>query len=300
MNLRGTVWGAGMLLAAAVGSGPLAAQSCNREVLDFDCPEAWGMKYYTSVSLLTGFGPPERRDAGAVELALEGGWVPQLSDDERRLGFNGTKLEDTNKTPVFGRVRATVWIANGLSLSAGVVPPLEVGGARPLLVSFGAGLPLLERRSVRIGARAFGQVGRVEGDITCDAETVSFGADPVRNPFGCEAPSEDEVTERYAGVEIAAAFPRGRVEPYVGGSLQYLDMVFGVRARYSGLEDRRDLAASGWTGAGTAGVRVRASEAWSLSGEAFYSPLGIVRPTVSGRRSEALFNLRGMVSWRIR
>ncbi|MEZ4416786.1 MAG: hypothetical protein R3E10_13640 [Gemmatimonadota bacterium] len=289
-----------LALGALLGASALQAQQCNQDELGFDCPESWGMKYYTSVSLFTGLGVPERRAAGSFELGFEGGWVPQLSDDERRLGFNGTKLEDTNKTPVFGRIRATVYGPGGLSVSAGVVPPLEVGGAKPLLFDAALGLPLVERDALRVGGRVYGQVGTVQGDITCDAQTVSYGSDPVRNPFLCEEPSEDEVTQRYAGVELSAAFPHGALEPYVAASVNYLDMVFEVRARYSGVTDRRDMQASGVTYAGAAGLRYRLSEALSLTGELFYTPLGIVRPPATVAATEALLNARAMVSWRVR
>src|SRR5438093_5861439 len=99
-----------VLLAAF--AAPARAQSrlvvADTELLDFDRPEAWGMKYYTSLALLTSMGVPERKAKGQLDFGFEGGHVPQMSDEERRLGFNGTSLQDVNKTRLFGRIRASV------------------------------------------------------------------------------------------------------------------------------------------------------------------------------------------------
>src|SRR5262245_24939001 len=73
------------------------------ESLDSDRPEAWAMNYYTSVALFTGFGTPHSREFGSIELGGELDWLPQQGIAERRVGFNGTKLDDLNKAPIFGR-----------------------------------------------------------------------------------------------------------------------------------------------------------------------------------------------------
>ena len=93
------------------------------EVLDFDRPESWGMKYYASLSLLTGLGTPREMEPGRFELGLEGGLVPQLGEEKRRIGFIGEKVEDLNRTGVFGRVRATVGLPRAFSLTVAATPP---------------------------------------------------------------------------------------------------------------------------------------------------------------------------------
>ena len=258
------------------------------------------MKFYTSVSLFTGFGVPERRPAGTFSVSFEGGSVPQLSDEERRIGFNGTKLEDTNKTSVFGRVRAKIHLAGGLSLEAGVVPPLELNGAQPMLFDLGVGLPIVELDRVRIGARAYGQLGGIDGDFTCDAETVAAGSDPSRNPFLCEEVSEDRIQQRYAGLEISGAMTVGEVEPYLSLSWNYLDLEFDVNARYSSTTDIRTLGTSGSTLTGAAGVRIPTTDRLTLAAEVFYSPLDVTRPPATASANEGLLNLRALISYRVR
>ena len=104
MSVRGRV--AGILSLMLLASAPVRAQQVvidETENLAFDRPEAWGMKYYASLGILTSMGAPERRAPGEVVLGFEGATVPQLSDEERRLGFNGTKLEDVNGNGVASR-----------------------------------------------------------------------------------------------------------------------------------------------------------------------------------------------------
>ncbi len=296
-------WRRAALCAVAcsfVSPGTVVAQACDSADMAFHCPESWGMGFYTSVSLFSGLGVPERAEAGSWSLALEGGLVPQLTDDERRIGFNGTKLEDTNRTPVFGRVRAVVHLTGGVALEAGVVPPVGLNGATPLLFDLGVGMPVIELERVRVGVRAYGQIGGIEGDFTCDAETVAAGTDLARNPFQCEAISEDRIDQRYAGVELSGALLLGDVEPYVFASLNHLDLNFNVNARYSGQLDTRDLGTTGSVWAGGAGVRIAVNRQVRVSGEVFYAPLDVVRPPSVNVASEGLLNLRAMVSYRIR
>ena len=73
------------------------------EDIAFDRPESWALKYYTAVTTFTGLAAPRVRPAGTVEIGLEGGWIPYVSESDRRVGFDGTALEDLNKTPVFAR-----------------------------------------------------------------------------------------------------------------------------------------------------------------------------------------------------
>lgn len=279
-----------------------------REDLDFDRPEAWALKYFSGATLFTGLGVPERRPAGSVELGLEAGWIPSLSEEERRVGFNGTKVEDLNKTPVFARPRLTVGLPAAFSLTLGYVPPVEVGGARPNLVSLALGRPLVERqgkgnRAWRLGFRVFGQTGEIEADITCDRGAVEAGDDPVGNPFQCEEPSHDRVKLRYLGFDLGGSFEAGtagRLEPYGSVLVSFLDPEMQVNARYSGLIDRTLQVTEGTLYALTVGARYAVSDAAGLVAEAFYSPLTIVRQPGGEKENQDFFNIRVLVSYRVR
>lgn len=295
---------AGALLLAAIGTGASAqAPFAPREDLDFDRPEAWAMKFFTSVTLLTGLGVPRAMDPGSLELGLEGGWVPSLSKEERRVGFFGTKEEDLNKTSVFGRPRLTVGLPASFSATVAWAPPVEVGGMEPNLVSVALARPVWQGDSARLGLRLHGQVGSIKGDITCPEEVVEAGDDPVANPFLCTEVSEDETSLHYAGLEAGAAFGlggAGRAEGHVAASFNYLDTEFQVDAVYAGLHDRTLQLTDGTTWSFAAGLTYEAGERARLAMEAFWAPLDIVRTMGADTSHEDLFNVRALLSFRLR
>lgn len=291
-----------VLITLVMAPGTVRAQTVINFVddLDFDRPEAWAMKYFTSLALLTGLGAPRTLEPGSIEIGFEGGYIPSLSDDEQRVGFNGTKLEDLNRSSVFGRGRVTFGLPQSFSLTLGWAPPVDVGGIEPNLFSVAIGRPLIEKETWRLGLRLFGQVGTLEGDITCP-EDVAASNDPAINPFGCLEASNDEVTQDYAGLEVSAAWQTSpRFEPHVAVALNYLDMENQVDARYLTFLDRSLLRADGYTWSVTAGLTWKVGDKLRLAGEVFYSPLDIVRPPRTSSRNEELLNVRTMLSYRIR
>ncbi|MFN7959956.1 MAG: hypothetical protein U0002_01665 [Thermoanaerobaculia bacterium] len=270
------------------------------EDLDFDRPEAWALKYFSAVTQLTGLGVPERLPAGAWVIGLEGGSLPHLSARERTVGFYGTKTEDLNKTPAFGRPRVTVGLPAALSLTLAYAPPLEIGGARPSLLSLALARPLYEAESWRLGARLYGQIGKVKGDFTCPEDEARAGRDPVANPYLCERKSRDEATLRYWGFELGAAWTLGKAEPYFAAAINRLDPEFQVNAQYNGLLDRTHQTTQGNTWSIQAGVGYQAREKLQLTAELFYAPLTLVRTQGGTKEHQDLLNLRLMAAYRVR
>jgi opacity protein-like surface antigen len=295
-------------LALALGAAsPVAGRSerlvvADTERLDFNRPESWAMKYYASLTLPTGVGFPRERRAGEVELAFEGGSVPQLSTEDRRVGFDGTKVEDVNKTRVFGRLRGIVGLGGGFALDLAYTPPIRVGGARPDILALALGRPLA-LSSFRLGLRGYGQIGKVTADITCSAGEVAAGSDPSRNPFECVRPSQDESRQKVAGLELVAGYDgASRVKPYVGAGLNYMDLDFHVNAVYSrGLvEDHTVQHTSGTTVSATAGVTYAMSRRLAVTAELFYSWLSVARPPATRAAGDGLLNGRVFLSYRVR
>jgi hypothetical protein len=283
-----------------LGANTAHAQQTIRDVvpLAFDRPESWAMKYFTELSLPTSMGPPERLGGGTVEVGLEGAFVPQLSDDERRVGFNGTKLEDVNRTRLLGRFRATVGLTASTSLELAYVPPVTVSGATPHILGVAIGRPFALSPDWQLGLRLFGQLGTMKGDITCGANEAAAGPDLVRNPYLCEAPSTDELKQKLVGVEVSAGYGRGRWRPYIGVSVSYLDLQFQVNALYAGLIDHTLQTTNGETVSLTGGLGVTPFAHWRLAGELFYSPLSVVRPPKVSSQNDGLRNGRVLVSYR--
>ncbi len=273
------------------------------ERLDFDRPESWAMKYYASLSLLTGAGVPRERHAGEIDLTLEGGSVPQLSIEERRVGFDGTKVEDVNKTRMFGRLRGTLGIGRGFALELAYTPPLTVGGARPNILALALGRPFALSSSLRLGVRGYGQIGTITADITCSASEVAAGNDLPRNPFQCVRPSEDVSRQKIAGLEVVAGYDgASRVKPYAGIGVNYMDLAFHANAVYSGglVEDHTVQLTSGTTMSATAGLTYEMARRFSVTAELFYSWLSVSRPPATRAAGEGLLNARVFFSYRVR
>jgi opacity protein-like surface antigen len=299
--------GSALLLAGALALAPPAPARAQfvvaeTETLDFDRPESWGMKYYASLALLTSMGAPEKRAAGQVDLGFEGSYVPQMSDEQRRIGFNGTKLEDVNKTSFFGRIRGSVGLGRGLALELGWTPPVEMNGAKPNILALALSRPFELSPAWRLGVRGYGQVGTIEADITCSADEAAAGEDLQANPFQCVEPSQDESRQKVIGLELVAGYDGGsRFKPYLGLGVNYMDLEFQVGALYARgqVEDHNLQLTSGTTLSASAGVTFEAGERWRITGELFYSWLSIVRPPDTSAANEGFFNGRIFVSYRV-
>ena len=64
--------------------------------------------------------------------------------------------------------------------------------------------------------------------------------------------------------------------------------------------DRTVLLTDGFTVSFTAGLAYVLTDRLSLSGEVFYSPLSVVRPPNASSQNDGLFNVRSLVTYRIR
>jgi hypothetical protein len=261
------------------------------------------MRWFTALATPTGFGVADSVEPWSFAIGLEGGYIPSLSEDERRVGFNGIKVEDVNRTSVFGRPTAHLGLPGDFTLSAGWVPPIDFDGVEANLWNFAVARPLWSGEIVRFGGRLFYLTGDLEGDITCPASEVAAGDDPIGNPFACEEPSNDTMSITSWGIELGTAFRVGeRTELFLSALWQQVDGEFQVRATYADYVDRDKLEHDGDDFAATAGISWRPDERWRLAGELFYSPLDVVRDRTGRAPSEndALFNFRLAAAWTLR
>jgi hypothetical protein len=265
------------------------------EELDWGRPEAWAMKYFNSVSLLTGLGPPRVREPWSFEIGLELDSIPNLSEDQQRVGFGGSKVEDLNRLPVFFRPRLTIGLPAKWSVDVAYVPPVEVRGVKSNLFALGLERPIYSSDSWTLGIRLYGQVGEVESDFTCAAEEASHPPGPPDNIWGCETPSEDEVTLNYLGVAFTGGYGYRKTDFHWGLAANYMDMEFQVDALTYGVIDRSLLLADGWTWSLNGGASWALGRGTSVAVEIFYSPLSVVRPPSTSKENDPLLNLRTML-----
>jgi hypothetical protein len=291
-----------LVLPALLGCGAAAhAQEVvrNDESLAAHRPEAWAMGYFTSATTMTGFGLPPELAPGDVRLAAEIGSLPHLDQSERRVGFNGEKLEDLNKSPAFGRARIWVGLPGKIVAELGYTPPFAVGGARPRdLFAVALSRRIFESGRHALSLRVLGQHGAVTGDFTCPAELAGV-ADPFLNPYGCDARSNDRVQLNAYGAELTF----GRITPgpqwHATAGLLRMEPEVQVDALTFGFRDRsrlisRDNQPYFAVGAGYQGPR------WCLRAELLYVPLRVQRSPREKVETDALLSLRVQLSRAVR
>jgi hypothetical protein len=291
---------------AAIHAQPVVQDA---EDLSPDRPEAWAAKYYTSTTLLSGLTVPRWREAGSIEIGGEAVWIPSLTNEQRRVGFNGTKMEDLNKAPMFARPRVTVGLPAGLAITAAFVPPVEAFGIKPKLFALAFEGPLHDSDAWAMGLRVSAQAGTAKSDFTCPEEALAFPPGSPENPSGCLGPSSDEAALRYLGLELSVGGRRAaRVEPHVAVSANYLrntftadarrfDLLNGVRTEFI---DRTVQRSDGVTFAVTGGLGLRLTDRLDGAVDVFFAPLWVRRQEGAPRRHEGLVNAKALLRYRIR
>jgi len=269
--------------------------------MDFNRPESWALKYFASVSMMTGMGPPRRTDFGAIDIGVEVGWIPTLSEDQRRVGFVGNKVEDLNRNSAYGRVRASFGLPHGFSVIVAYSPPIPINGVEGQLLNLAVARPVYDSPSWLLGLRLYGQKGDIAGDFTCPSDIAGMD-DPSVNPEDCHQASDDHVRLDYVGLEFTAAptIQAERWQPYLAASANYMDLAFQVDALYSIFLDRSLLTTAGWSYSVAAGVEYRWTRKLGLVGELYYSPLDVVRDPAATTTNDGLFDARFLLSWALR
>jgi hypothetical protein len=292
---------------ATAQTGAGTAQSLNRNYhIGFDKPEAWGLKYFSSTSLLSGLQPPEAAEGhrpGSVQVGFEAGYLPHLDAGQRQIGFGGTTPEDLNKAPAFARVVVRVGLPDKFSLVAAAPPPFHTFGVTSHLLALGLERPLLERGPWTVSWRGYGQVGSVKGGFTCPVSVLPFVPGSAGNPARCLGESADRASLRYAGSEFQVAYrirrtPKLVPHAAVGGN--FIDGAFQVHAPVEKGLDQTRLWTRGGTFSVTGGASYLVTDRVTLTVDTFYTPLWVQRSPVTPRTNDGLFNVRALISYNFR
>ena len=265
----------------------------------FDRPEAWAMKYFTSATSLNGLSTPDAPRAGSFALQFESGWLPALSAEQQRVGFNGTTPQDLNKAPIFLRPRLVIGLPLNLSIVAAVDPPVRSFGVTPRLLALGIDGVIHDAGPWRFGWRAHGQLGTVTAAVTCPASVVPFIPGSPSNPAGCTAESSDVTTLRYAGAELLVSRRVGRLVPHASAGVNFVDSVFQTNAETFGQPDRTRLQTRGLTAATSAGIGCAITERFAIVADLFYAPLSVRRTVNSAMTVDPMVNTRVLLSYRV-
>lgn len=278
----------------------------NNYHVGFERPEAWGLKYFTSTTLLSGLQPPERTEdhrVGAVTVGIELGWVPTLDEGQMRIGFNGMTPEDLNKAPIVARPTVRIglpWMLTGI---VAALPPIRVFDVRTHVLEFGLERPILDRDRWTLSWRGYGQVGSVTGSFSCPENVLGFAPGSAGNPTSCVARSEDVATLRYAGSEVEFAYRipgMPKLVPHVAAGGNFIDAAFQTRAPVVNGYDETRLWTRGGIFSGTFGASYLVTKQVAITVDAFYSPLWVTRSATASRTNDGLFNVRAMLSYSFR
>lgn len=294
--------GLAMILAAPAAAQVLVVQP-PPEDLPFDRPESWAMAYFAAATLLSGLETPATRRPGEVSVGIELGWLPSLDATQRHVGFNGTEDVDLNKTPVMPRPRVSIGLPGRLTLIVAGIPPVRFLGLKPALLALGLERPVVEREAWTVGLRGYGQIGHVTGAYTCPQDVLGFEPGSPENPGGCQAASADVAKLRYVGGEVLVAARVGRERkwsPHAALGVTYMDVGFQVDALTFGYIDRTSYLSHGVAISGSLGASYRLSPRMTASLDAFYSPLAVRRVVGAPARNDGLFNVRALVTYKLR
>lgn len=278
-----------LLLAPAAWAQPVVSSS---QAVATDSPEGWAMRTFAGTTLMTSFGDVTRVAPWRWSAAVDLGAIPHLSEAQQQVGFGGFKNEDLNKSPVFGRLRLALGLPQGWIAELGYTPPLEIDGSRPRnLFALAVGRRVLESDGFALSLRALDQVGDVTGDITCPARLAGV-ADPVQNPYGCRAPSNDTFTTNYYGIDATAGWNAGSWSWYASAGIVRTRLSVQVDAQVYDVIDRSRLTSNASLPWFTIGTRYAFNEQWSFGVELLHVPLDVRRPPDFGLQSDPLSSVR--------
>ena len=307
-TLRTALVGFGLIGAAATAAAQTVVTGV--EPVDSDRPEAWATQYFTGITSLGGFTVPERREPGSILFGGELVWIPVMSETQRRVGFDGTRLEDLNKAPFFVRPRVTIAMPAALAATIAWVPPVEMFGVRPNLLAVALERPIYESAAWSIGWRAHGQTGRARAAFTCPHDVARFTPGTPANPSGCLEPSADTATLRYVAFEVSAGQSSvGRtVAPHGAVTVNYFDNQFDVDARrfdvldgvHQEFVDRTTQKSHATRVSLRGGLAFRLADRMQAIVDVYYMPLWVRRGANAPRQNNGLLNARALVTYRVR
>jgi len=266
----------------------------------FDSPEGWAMAHTVAASLNLGAGPSSPLALWDWRVSAEMGSIPHLSREEQRVGFGGYKLEDMNKSPVFGRARLHIGLPASITAELSWTPPLEINGGSPHnLVGLALERPLWQGESWTIGGRLFAVRGDAKGDTTCSRSVASYAPGTAENPYGCRAPSADTLRMDHEGVELMAsrALANGRWQPFVALASTQMSPYVEIKALVFDSLDLSELESGGTVQTLSLGTVYEANPDWQFSIAVSWTPLDVRRPPQFTSRNHDFWSIRLGLGW---
>lgn len=266
----------------------------------FDSPEGWAMARTVSASLNLGSSPTARMAPWDWRVSAELGSIPHLSREDQRVGFGGYKLEDMNKSPVFGRGRLHVGLPAAVTAELSWTPPLEINGGRPQQL-FGLALEraLWGSGAWSLGGRLFAVRGDARGDTTCSRSVARQAPGSTGNLYGCRAPSDDTLRMDHEGIELMLSrrLGDGRWQSFVALASTHMNPHVEIEALVFNSFDLSELESSGTVQTLSAGTQWQVSAHWQASLALSWTPLDVRRPPQMSSASHDFWSVRLGLGW---
>ena len=207
------LFGAAALLSSLVSTD--AAAFVDPKCADYELPSDYNEQaqqdflanYVALATSYSGIHGPIPHDPGHGSIGLDIGIIPPLGCN-RRIVLQGTKTEDTNKTPVVPRIRASFAFPSiGRFVpyaSVAYIPPIRFLGTTNVIVSgeLGVGVPI--GTVFQAGARFHYSLGKTVGEVA----TPFVEGDPA---------FDDLYVGSTFGLDGIIGFDVGDVVPYIAG-----------------------------------------------------------------------------------
>ena len=263
------------------------------EQFDIDTPEGWAMAFMTSSAQNLGQIPPQSVNIKDVSISAELSSIPRLTKEQQIVGLGGFKDEDLNKSPVFGRLRASVGLPWDINAEISWTPPVQINDSKPDHL-WGAALskPLFNNERIGIGLRLFLLRGGVKASVTCSEDVIKFAVYSDENFVGCVGLSDDRLKMNHEGAELFLSFYNSSVIlPWISLASSNLENSVDIDAPLKAGRERSTIHSSGVIYTFSAGFNYQFDKNLSLNISSSYTPLDAQRPNDSSDNDD-FWNLR--------
>jgi hypothetical protein len=263
------------------------------ERFDIDTPEGWAMAFMTTSAQNLGQMPPQSVNIKDLSISAELSSIPRLTKEQQIVGLGGFKNEDLNKSPAFGRLRASMGLPWNVSAEISWTPPVKINDSKPDHL-WGAALskPIFNNEKIGIGLRLFLLRGGVIASVTCSEDVINFEVYSDENFVGCVGLSDDRLQMNHEGIEVFLSFKNtSAIHPWISLASSNIDSSVDIDAPLKAGRERSTIHSSGLTQTLSAGFNYDLDEDWSLSLAGSYTPLDAQRPNNTSDNDD-FWNLR--------
>ena len=248
--------------------------------VDFVSPEGWGMAFMTTSTQNLGQMPPHSVNIKDISISAELSSIPRLSKEQQKIGFGGFKDEDLNKSPAFGRIRASIGLPWDLNAEISWTPPIQINNSKPdNLWGAAVSRPIINNEKIGLGLRLFLVRGGAIASVTCSEDNLNFDLYTPQNTAGCIALSDDKLKMDHKGIEIFLSLTSSSaILPWISLASSNLDNSVEINAPLEVGRERATVYSSGTTQTISFGFTYDLNEDWSFNASSSYTPLDVRRP----------------------